>query len=66
MKVFVKFIIEGINLILSEIYQNLSDLYVWMDVKNGMIYIENIKDVFVVLDLEYVEEYMFNFEYYKQ
>lgn len=62
----VKLITEGITPISSEKYQNSSDPHAWMDVKNGMIYIENIKDALVALDPEHEEEYTFNFEYYKQ
>ncbi len=65
-KASVKLITEGINPISSETYQNSSDPHAWMDVKNGMIYIENIKDALVALDPEHAEEYTFNFEYYKQ
>lgn len=65
-KATVKLITEGIDPISSEKYQNSSDPHAWMDVKNGMIYIENIKDALVALDPEHEEEYTFNYEYYKQ
>lgn len=65
-KATVKLITEGIDPISSEKYQNSSDPHAWMDAKNGMIYIKNIKDALVELDPEHAEEYTFNYEYYKQ
>lgn len=54
-------IIEGILVIESEEYDNFVDLYVWMLVCNGFIYICNICDVLVMFVLEYVEEFNFNY-----
>ncbi|MBX2876290.1 MAG: zinc ABC transporter substrate-binding protein [Saprospiraceae bacterium] len=65
-KASVKLITEGINPISSEKYQNSSDPHAWMDAKNGLIYIENIKNALIELDPDHEQEYTFNYELYKQ
>lgn len=57
---------EGVNAIESQTYKNSSDPHAWMDVSNGLKYIENIKDSFVKLRPEGREVFEFNYGVYKQ
>jgi len=65
-KASVKLVTEGISPITSEKYKNSSDPHAWMNAKNGLIYIENIKKALIALDPEHEEEYTFNYGLYKQ
>lgn len=65
-KASIKLVTEGITPITSEKYKNSSDPHAWMDAKNGLIYIENIKKALIALDPEHEEEYTFNYGLYKQ
>lgn len=65
-KAVVVTITEGITPISSEKYQNSSDPHAWMAAKNGLVYIENIKNALISLDPIHKEEYTFNYEIYKQ
>ncbi|MEZ5040069.1 MAG: zinc ABC transporter substrate-binding protein [Saprospiraceae bacterium] len=65
-KAAVATITEGITPISSEKYQNSSDPHAWMAAKNGLVYIENIKNALISLDPIHKEEFTFNYEIYKQ
>lgn len=65
-KATVKLLTEGVTPISSEQYENSSDPHAWMDAKNGLIYIKNLKDALIELDPDHAEEYTFNYELYKQ
>lgn len=65
-KAAVATITEGITPISSEKYQNSSDPHAWMAAKNGLVYIENIKNALISLDPIHKEEFTFNYELYKQ
>ena len=57
---------EGIQAIESQTYKNASDPHAWMDARNGIQYIKNIKDSFVKLKPEAKEVFEFNYGVYKQ
>jgi len=57
---------KGVNAIESQTYKNSSDPHAWMDVSNGLKYIENIKDSFIKLKPEGKEVFEFNYGVYKQ
>ncbi|MEN0047187.1 MAG: zinc ABC transporter substrate-binding protein [Bacteroidota bacterium] len=59
-------ITKGVQAIESEEYKGSADPHAWMDVSNGLIYIENIKNAFIELDPEGKEQYEFNYGVYKQ
>jgi ABC-type Zn uptake system ZnuABC Zn-binding protein ZnuA len=59
-------ITEGIEAIESEQYAGSSDPHAWMNARNGLIYIENIKNALIELDPEGREQYEFNYGVYKQ
>ncbi|MEM0994454.1 MAG: zinc ABC transporter substrate-binding protein [Bacteroidota bacterium] len=59
-------ITDGVVPIASEQYQGSTDPHAWMDVANGLKYIENIKNAFVELDPDGKEQYEFNYGVYKQ
>ncbi len=65
-KATVTTITEGVQPISSETYQNSSDPHAWMDAKNGLIYIENIKKALIQLAPQYEQEFTFNYKLYKQ
>lgn len=56
----------GVNAIESQTYKNAADPHAWMDAKNGIQYIKNIKDSFVKLKPESAEVFEFNYGVYKQ
>lgn len=56
---------EGINPITSLTYENSSDPHAWMDLQNGIKYIENIKDALTSLNPDNAEVYEFNYNVYK-
>lgn len=41
---------EGVNAIESSTYKNSSDPHAWMDITNGYVYIDNIKNALIKLD----------------
>ncbi len=57
---------DGIQSIASQTYKNASDPHAWMDARNGIQYIKNIKDSFVKLMPESKEIFEFNYGVYKQ
>lgn len=57
-------ITEGVNAIKSEAYENSADPHAWMNVANGLIYIENIKNALTELDPDNKEVYAFNYGVY--
>lgn len=59
-------ITEGIQPIESIQYKNSTDPHAWMDVANGLIYIENIKNALVALDPDNADIYEFNYGIYRQ
>jgi len=62
----VALITEGVHAIESDQYKGSTDPHAWMDVSNGLIYIENIKNAFIELDPDGKEQYEFNYGVYKQ
>lgn len=65
-KAEVKLITEGITPIGSQTYENSTDPHAWMDAKNGLVYIKNIKDALVKLRPELKEQFEFNYGVYRQ
>jgi len=59
-------ITNGIQPITSLQYQNATDPHAWMDLSNGLIYIDNIRDALKKLDPLHTEEFAFNHGVYKQ
>lgn len=57
---------EGVEAIRSQEYQNATDPHAWMDVRNGMIYIENIKNGLVNLLPEHAATFENNYFTYRQ
>ena len=58
-------ITDGIASIQS-VYNRSSDPHAWMDVSNGLVYIENIKNALVKLDPANREVYEFNYGVYRK
>ncbi len=56
---------EGVNAISSDIYKNSSDPHAWMDVTNGLVYIDNIKKSLIELEPTYAAEFEANYKTYK-
>lgn len=65
-KAEVTLITKGVQPIESLTYQNSSDPHAWMDAKNGLIYIKNIKDALVKIDPDNADKYEFNYQIYQQ
>lgn len=59
-------ITKGIQPIESLQYKNSTDPHAWMDVANGLIYIENIKNALTVLDPDNADVYEFNYGIYRK
>jgi ABC-type Zn uptake system ZnuABC Zn-binding protein ZnuA len=59
-------ITEGISPIQSLVYQNSSDPHAWMSARNGIIYIENIKNALLALLPNEHKVLEFNFQTYKK
>ncbi|WP_367392455.1 zinc ABC transporter substrate-binding protein [Lewinella sp. LCG006] len=59
-------ITKGINVIESDLHENSSDPHAWMSARNGLIYIQNIRDALVTLAPEYEAEFNFNYQIYRQ
>ncbi|PHN03160.1 metal ABC transporter solute-binding protein, Zn/Mn family [Flavilitoribacter nigricans] len=59
-------ITQGVQPIESIQYKNSTDPHAWMDVANGLIYIENIKNALTELDPEHADIYEFNYGIYRQ
>lgn len=59
-------ITTGIEAIQNLSYKNTADPHAWMNVQNGLIYIENIKNALVELDPIGKLEYEFNYGVYKE
>ncbi|MEM1221035.1 MAG: zinc ABC transporter substrate-binding protein, partial [Bacteroidota bacterium] len=59
-------ITEGVKPIASAVYENSADPHAWMDPKNGLIYIENIKDALTALIPEEAAVFEFNYKLYAQ
>lgn len=57
---------EGVEVIESLTYKNSTDPHAWMSAKNGVKYIENIKNAFSELDPNNADIYDFNYKAYKQ
>lgn len=58
-------ITEGITPI-GGAYENASDPHAWMNVKNGLVYIENIKNAMVAAVPKYAKEFEFNYGVYQK
>jgi ABC-type Zn uptake system ZnuABC Zn-binding protein ZnuA/ABC-type Mn2+/Zn2+ transport system ATPase subunit len=63
---YIATITDGIVPIKSSEYENAYDPHAWMDVKNGLIYIQNIRDALTVIDPENKAGYQANFEAYRE
>ena len=59
-------ITEGIGTIASEEYANSSDPHAWMSARNGLTYVQNIRDALVELDPFNRKVYEFNANVYLQ
>ncbi len=59
-------ITERVAPIASAVYENSADPHAWMDPKNGLIYIENIKNALVALIPEEADVFEFNYQLYAQ
>jgi len=59
-------ITDGVPAIKSLEYENSADPHAWMDAKNGLIYIENIKNSLVEIDPDNKEVYEINYGVYRQ
>lgn len=59
-------ITEGVEIIESLTYENSADPHAWMTAKNGLVYIENIKNALAELDPDNADIYEFNYGIYKQ
>jgi ABC-type Zn uptake system ZnuABC Zn-binding protein ZnuA len=59
-------ITKGIDVIESDIHENSADPHAWMSTRNGLIYIQNIRDALVTLVPEYEAEFNFNYKIYRQ
>lgn len=59
-------ITQGIEVIESEEYENSADPHAWMSARNGLTYLQNIRDALVTLAPEYEEEFNFNYQIYRQ
>lgn len=58
-------ITEGVEVLKSEKYKNAADPHAWMNAKNGLTYIENIKKALVEADPVNKEFYIANYEKYR-
>lgn len=56
---------EGVSPIKSTEYHNASDPHAWMDVQNGIIYLDNILAILLEADPAHTAEYSQNYENYK-
>ncbi len=56
---------EGVQPIQSTVYHNATDPHAWMDARNGLIYIENIKNALIGHDGAGREIYQRNYELYR-
>ena len=56
---------NGVNAIASTTYENSYDPHAWMDINNGLIYIENIKNALTELLPEQAVKFQENYEAYK-
>jgi ABC-type Zn uptake system ZnuABC Zn-binding protein ZnuA len=59
-------ITKGIDIIESDVHENSADPHAWMSTRNGLIYIQNIRDALVTLAPEYEAEFNFNYQIYRQ
>lgn len=59
-------ITTGVNVLASDKYENAADPHAWMDVSNGLKYIENIKNSLIENDSANKESYLRNYAHYKQ
>lgn len=59
-------ITTGIEAIQNLSYKNTADPHAWMNVQNGLVYIENIKNALIELDPDGKLEYEFNYGVYKE
>ncbi|MFN7117931.1 MAG: metal ABC transporter solute-binding protein, Zn/Mn family [Saprospiraceae bacterium] len=59
-------ITKGIQPIESQQYKNSTDPHAWMDARNGLIYIENIKNALVTLVPDQRAMFEFNYNVYRQ
>ncbi len=57
---------NGVKPIESLVYKNAVDPHAWMDVTNGLIYIENIKNALIDLDEKNAEIYQANYARYQK
>jgi ABC-type Zn uptake system ZnuABC Zn-binding protein ZnuA len=61
----IKTITEGVVAIASEQYTNATDPHAWMSAANGLIYSQNIRDVFIAFIPEKEQEFRSNYTRYK-
>jgi ABC-type Zn uptake system ZnuABC Zn-binding protein ZnuA len=64
-KAHIKTITEGVVAIASEQYANATDPHAWMSAANGLIYCQNIRDVFIDFMPEKEQEFRANYTRYK-
>ena len=62
---YISTITTGIIPIKSADYENAFDPHAWMDLQNGVIYIENIKNALSLVDPANADHYQKNYEAYK-
>ncbi len=65
-KAAIALITEGVNPLSSTEYANSSDPHAWMDVSNGLKYIENIWKALIELSPEHATTFTTNYKSYKQ
>ncbi|MEM9991045.1 MAG: zinc ABC transporter substrate-binding protein, partial [Bacteroidota bacterium] len=58
-------ITDGVKPIGGE-YKNATDPHAWMNVQNGLIYIDNIQKALVAAAPQYAEEFAFNYNIYRK
>jgi len=61
----IRTITEGVVAIASEQYTNATDPHAWMSAANGLIYSQNIRDVFIAFMPEKEQEFRANYTSYK-
>ena len=58
-------ITKGVDVLKSDKYKNAADPHAWMNARNGLIYIDNIKNALIASDPKNKDFYTANYEKYK-